>query len=81
MAAIVAHDPLRDAGRAGSVEDVERVGGGDRDAIGRRRGGDEVVPMMVAPRYEVGPAHRALQNDAVRQFAVASAIAASISGL
>ena len=33
VAAIVAHDALGLAGRAGGVEDVERIGGGDRHAF------------------------------------------------
>ena len=37
VAAVVAHDPLRLAGGAGGVEDVERVGRGDLDAAGAGR--------------------------------------------
>ena len=36
VAAIVAHDALGLAGRAGRVEDVERIGGGDRHAFDLR---------------------------------------------
>ena len=37
VAAVVADDALRLPGRAGRVEDVERVGRGDLDAVGARR--------------------------------------------
>ena len=66
VAADVAHHALRHAGRAGGVEDVERVGRGE---IGARRalarglgGGDERRPVVVALRIEARLDLRALER-------------------
>ena len=64
MPAIVAHDAFRDAGRARGIEDVERIGRHDRHAIGRAGARFQLLPVMVAARHEIGPAHRPLQDDA-----------------
>ena len=52
MAPVVTDDALGQAGGAGGVEDVERVGGGDRHGVGRGDIDDDVVP--VAPRGSRG---------------------------
>ena len=44
VAAVVAHDPLRPAGRPGRVEDVERIGRLDGHAVGRLDASEGVVP-------------------------------------
>ena len=67
VAAIVAHDALGLAGRAGGVEDVERVGGGERHAIdfsaagARHRfgkivvaAGDELAGLRLALQHQAG---------------------------
>ncbi len=71
MAAIVSDHALGNAGGAGGIEDIERVGRQHRHAIGRPRGGGELVPIMVArlgmvaPGDQLGPAHRPLQDHAM----------------
>ncbi len=52
--AIVAHDALGLPGRAGGVEDVERIGRLDRHAGRRRRRRDRLAPVAVAPFDEAG---------------------------
>ena len=44
VAAVVAHHALGDAGGAGGVEDVERIGGGDGDALAGLGVVDRVLP-------------------------------------
>ena len=64
VAAVVADDALRLAGRPGGVEDVERVGCFDGDAgcgLGPR---DRVAPVEIAAGDELGLEHRPLQHDA-----------------
>ena len=53
VAAVVADDPLRLAGRAGRVEDVERVGGLDGDACRRLGAGERVLPVEIATGIEL----------------------------
>ncbi len=64
MAAIVTHNAFRNPGRARGVENVERVGRQHRHAIGRARGGDQFLPVMVTAGDHLGMAHRPLQDDA-----------------
>ena len=64
MAAVVAHDPLGNAGRARGVEDVERIGGGDRHALDRRGAGQRVVPVDVAPAHHRCRLLRPLEDHA-----------------
>ncbi len=65
MAPVIADHPFRQAGGPGGVEDVERVGGFDLDAIRRRGPGDELLPIEVAAgdhrRWNLRP----LEHDAV----------------
>ncbi len=65
MAAIVAHDALGLAGRAGGVENVKRVGGLDRHAVDRMRPGHAIVPVEVPLRDQLGLGLRPLKEDAV----------------
>ena len=66
--AIVAHHALGDAGRARGVENVERIGGGDRHAFARLGVFDRVLPgfapVVVAARRHRRLALRALQDEA-----------------
>ena len=55
VAAVVADDALRHAGRPRRVEDVERVGGGDRHARGRLGAVDQLAPVEVAARRPARP--------------------------
>ena len=64
MAAMVAHDALGLAGRAGSVENIERVGRLDRHAVDRVRL-HRVGPVQIAPRRHLGLHLRSLQDDRV----------------
>ena len=69
VAAIVAHDALRHAGRARGVENVERIGGGDRHAVIDRAGVNERViahrrPVVVAAGDHRRFRLRALQDQA-----------------
>ena len=64
MAAVVAHDALGLAGRARGVEDVERVGRGDRHAVGRLRAGERLVPVEIAAADQLGAGLRPGQDDA-----------------
>ncbi len=68
--AVVADDPLRQPRGAGRVEDVERVGGLDRDRVGRRRAVEGLLPGQVPTRREgrgrLGP----LEHDAPRRAVV-----------
>ena len=68
IAADVAHHALGDPGRAGGVEDVERVGGGEigagRPLARRLRRLDERVPVVVAHIVHVRCDLRALEHDA-----------------
>ena len=81
MAAVVADDPLRLPGRAGRVEDVERIGRLDRDAVGRLGAGDRLLPVDVPARDELRLESAALEDDAALRLVSASSIAASSSGL
>ena len=67
VAAIVAHHALGNSGRAGGVENVERIGGGDRHAFGCLGEVDGVLPgfapVVVAACHEVRLALRALQDQ------------------
>ncbi len=68
MAAIVAHHAFRDAGGAGGVENVERVGGEHRHAFGGLGVFDRVLPdfapVVVAALDQRRLALRALQDQA-----------------
>ena len=68
MAAIVADHALGHAGGAGGVENIQRIGGGDRRArralAGGHRVGAQRRPIMVAAFDQVGLELRALQDDA-----------------
>ena len=67
VAAVVAHDALGLAGGARSVENVERVGGGDRDAArlaaARAAVGTGGAPVEVAALLQGCDRHRALQDQ------------------
>ncbi len=64
MATVVTHDPLRPAGGARGVEDVERVGGRHRHALGRlgivHRGRPVEVTLGMQRRLQL----RTLEHDA-----------------
>ena len=64
VAAVVADDPLRLPGRAGGVEDVERIGRLDRDALRRLRAGDRLRPRNIPPADELRLERRPLEDDA-----------------
>ena len=68
IAAGVAHDALGRSGRAGGVEDVERVGGGEFDAgrafARRARRGDQRRPVVVALGEHLAFELRPLEDDA-----------------
>ena len=68
VAAIVAHDPLGLAGRARRVDDVERIGGGDRHAFDVAlcipRAADMLGIVEVAAGQEVADQLLALQDQA-----------------
>ena len=72
VAAIVAHHAFRDAGRAGGVEDVERIGGEHGHAFGGLGVVDRVLPgfapVVVAAFDERRLALRALQDHAGRRL-------------
>ena len=63
VAAVVAHHPLGHAGGAGGVEDVERVGGGHRHAVGRFGAVARGAPVEVAAGGERRLGLRPLQDD------------------
>ena len=64
VAAVVVHDALGDAGGARRIEDIERVGGGDRHALGGRGTGHEVAPVEVAALDERRSFLRPLEDHA-----------------
>ncbi len=69
MPACVAHDAFRLSGRAGRVQDVERIGRGHRHAVVHRLGPHEGVvaqglPIVVTPGDQRRFRLRALQDDA-----------------
>ena len=67
VATVVAHDALGAAGGPGGVEDVERVGGGDLDAVGGLGVSDQLGPVELLPvgvaLADGGPGLVALQDD------------------
>ena len=63
MASVVAHGALRVSRRSAGVEDVERIGGGDRHAL-RGLGALEGLREGKVARPELGLVLRALQDDA-----------------
>ena len=63
MAAVVAHHPLGHAGGAGGVEDVERIGGGHRHAVGRRGAFARCAPVEIPAVDERSLGLRALEDD------------------
>jgi hypothetical protein len=64
VAAGVAHHALGLSGRAGGVEDVERIGGGHRHGVGRGGGGFGGGEIVVAARLHRGAGLRALEHQA-----------------
>src|SRR5258708_22610554 len=68
MPAIVAYDTFRYARGAGGVEDIERIGGEYRHAIGgffRRHGlSAQLFPVVIASGDEFARLLRPLQDDA-----------------
>ena len=64
VAAVVAHDALGIAGGARGVEDVERIGGRERDAVHRRRAGRELGPVVIPARHQRRPRLGPLEHDA-----------------
>ena len=72
VAAIVAHHAFRDSRGARRIENVERVGGGDRHALAGLGVVDRVLPhrapVMVAARRQRRLALRALQDHAGRRL-------------
>ena len=56
VAAVVADDALGQARGARGVQDVERVGRGDRHAFGRRRSRHELGPVVISSRHAAAPA-------------------------
>ena len=64
MPAIVADDAFRHAGRPRGVEDIERVGRGERHAIDGPRLRLQLLPVIVAAGEHRGLAHRPLQDHA-----------------
>ncbi len=65
VTAVVADDPLRLTRGARRVEDVERIGRGDRNAIGRLGLTHDADPVEVTLGIELRLQLRALQHDAV----------------
>ena len=57
VAAVVADDPLRLAGRSRRVQDVERIGRCHRDAVVRDGGSHLLLPVEVAFGPELGGGH------------------------
>ena len=68
MAAIVAHHTLGFAGRAGGVEDIQRVSRLDRDASGGFSAGYCLLPVQVAALVQFSGRLRALQDDTAGGF-------------
>ena len=72
VAAVVAHDAFRLAGGAGCVEDIERVGGIDRNALGAEssgfRGGDGGCPIDVAAGDHARCFLRTLEQQDLRRL-------------
>ena len=68
VAAIVAHHPFRDAGRTRSIENVERVSGGNRDAFAGLGVVDRILPdltpVVVTSRRKGCLTLRTLENHA-----------------
>ena len=62
---VVAHDALGLPGRSGRVQDVERIGRRNRDAVVPLRAREGVVPFDIASRDQIGGGHRPLIDDAV----------------
>ena len=73
MTAVVADDAFGFAGGARGVEDVERIGGGDRDAGMRLRSSDGVGPIEIATWKELGVVHGPLKDDAFLWFVLRDA--------
>ena len=70
MASGLAHDALGRAGRARGVKNVGGVVALDRNAGGRGRAFLRVVPIQVAPRYQIAGGLFALQDQAEIGFMV-----------
>src|SRR5207247_4590639 len=68
MPAVVAHDPLPQAGRTGRVQDVQRIGGRHRDTVRWLRLRHQLRPLDVAPRDHRRSLLRSLENDAAIRF-------------
>ena len=70
MPSVVANDALRLAGRARCVEDVERVGSGNGDTIGRVRIGEPIDPIMITAGRQGRFCLGSLQHDHVCRLVV-----------
>ena len=62
VAAVVAHDAFRDAGRSRRIEDVERIGRLDGHALDGGGARHEIAPLEVAALHERRRRLRALQD-------------------
>src|SRR6266478_5841826 len=65
MSAVVAHHALGLARRAGGIEDIKRVCGGDGHAIMGRGIGHGLAPVDVATLHELASVHGPLQDYAM----------------
>ena len=63
MASVVADDTFRLTSRTGRIEDVEGIGRCHGNALMRRGGSNEFVPIVIAVGYEVCLRHGALENN------------------
>src|SRR5256886_15724946 len=68
VTAVVAHDALRHPRRTRRIEDVERIGRGDRHALRASRRRHQLRPVAVAPDNHGGPFLRPLKNDAATRL-------------
>ena len=63
VAAVVANHAFRLPGRAGRIQDVQRIACSYRDALVWGCRFQDFIPVAVAPRHEFGTLHLALEND------------------
>src|SRR4029453_17105574 len=64
VAAVIAHDALGISGGARGVDDVERIGGEEWNAVHRRRARRKLGPVVVPSWYERRLTLGALEHDA-----------------
>ena len=64
VAAVVTHDAFRNPRCAGRIQNVERISGGDADAVGRLRCRKPFGPVVVATGVEFRRMLVALQDNA-----------------